>query len=58
MLKYELSKYDFEALDKLMSNVLGYPNQKIMTASELAVLDQLKDKFAAGHTAYIEIEDN
>ena len=40
-----------------MDNVLGYhPRQSFFTKDEIARIGQLKDKFAGGHTAWIETE--
>lgn len=57
MQKYELSLWDFEVLDKLMSNVLGHKPQQEWTAVELARVEQLKDRFQSAHTAWIETEE-
>ncbi len=57
MTKYELSGPDFEVLDKLMANVLGHRTQQVLTAADIMRIDRLKDRFAAGFTAWIETEE-
>jgi len=56
MQKYELSLYDFEALKKVMDNVLGNKITQL-TAQDISVIDQLRDRFEAAHTAWIETEE-
>jgi hypothetical protein len=56
MQKYELSKYDFEALDKLMANAIGDRAKRPLTTIELVTIERLKDRFAGGFTTWIETE--
>jgi hypothetical protein len=57
MQKYELSKTDFEVLDKLMANVLGHRTQQVLTVNDIAAIEFLKEKFGLGFSATIEIEE-
>jgi len=57
MLKYELSKTDFEVLNKLMANVLGHSTQQTLTVNDIATVEFLKEKFENGFSATIEIEE-
>jgi len=57
MLKYELSKPDFEVLDKLMANVLGHRTQQVLTINDIATIEYLKEKFLNGFSATIETEE-
>lgn len=57
MNKYELSKYDFEALDKAINNVLGYNSKKVLTTTDKVTLERLQEKLAGGFTAWIETEE-
>jgi len=50
MKKVELSKYDFEALDKALSHYIEY---NILSNRQ----EQLKDLFAKAHTGWLEMED-
>lgn len=55
MKEFELSKYDFEALDKALAIALS---SRILANSPIvARLEQLKDKFAKAHTAILFIEE-
>jgi hypothetical protein len=56
MLKYELSLYDFEALSKVLGNVLGHRQTQTLTAQDIAIIDRLKDRFEAAHAVTIETE--
>ena len=55
MNKYELSKYDFELLDRMLGNLI---RQGMATALERQRAEILKDKFAAAHTGWLETEDD
>jgi len=57
VIKYELSKPDFDVLDKLMANVLGNRTKQILTAHDIARIDYLKDKFAGAFSCTIETEE-
>ena len=57
MIQYELSKYDFEALDKAINNVLGYNSKKALTTTDKVTLERLQEKLAGGFTAWIETEE-
>lgn len=52
MTKYELSKYDFEAIDEAIKIALRNESTNFS-----ARLEQLKDKFAKAHTGWLEMED-
>lgn len=57
MKQYELSLYDMEALRKIMDNVLGHRTTQVLTSHDIAVIDQLRDRFEAAHTVWIETEE-
>jgi len=57
MTQYELSKYDFEALDKLMANAIGDAPKQALTVLDKVTIERLKEKFVKGHSATIEMED-
>lgn len=50
MTKYELSKYDFEAIEWAFKVALRNEQSSFR-------LEQLKDKFAKAHTGWLEMED-
>lgn len=57
MQKYELSNYDFEALDKLMANAIGDRPKQPLTTTELVTIERLKERFVKAHTGYLETEE-
>ena len=54
MKKFELSKYDFAILDVALNLAITSP---LATAADKARAEQLKDKFSAAYTGYLEIEE-
>lgn len=54
MQTHELSRYDFEVLEKALSTVL---NRGCETAIERSRAEQLRDQFRAAHTVKIELEE-
>lgn len=57
MQKYELSKYDFEALDKLMANAIGDRPKQLLTTIDIVTIEMLKERFVKAHSATIETEE-
>ena len=57
MKTYEISRTDFEVLDKMMNNVLGNRPKHILTVGEVARIDKLKDKFAGAFSCSLETEE-
>lgn len=55
MKKYELSKYDFEALGKALKYALDSFSQVNL---EFVRIEYLKDLFVKAHTGYLEIEED
>lgn len=53
MKEYELSKYDFEALDMALEIAMA----NMISQSNINKLEQLKDKFAKAHSAILFIEE-
>ena len=57
MKTYQLSKLDFDVLDKLMANVLGNRTTQVLTAHDIARIDKLKDRFAGAFSGWLEAEE-
>lgn len=57
MTKYELSRYDFETLSKVMANILGHRTTQVLTAHDVATIDRLRDRFETAHSVTIETEE-
>ena len=56
MKKYELSKYDFKVLDKVIAHACGERLRDKLSTVDIVTLERLKDRFAASES--VEIKTN
>lgn len=56
MNKYELGKLDFEDIDRAL-RMLSYWYRSCDDSTKAHAIDDLRDQFVRGHTAWIEMEE-